>query len=92
MHVFRSSKLRGSSNTYTMSFTKPHKKKAHGEMSGDFGNSLFLEIDDTTYECFCKQDCIFQNVYKTHFALKKQIPFSLMCSNMYAQNDFIIVF
>ncbi|GBM56420.1 hypothetical protein AVEN_56106-1 [Araneus ventricosus] len=30
MDVRRSSKFRGSGCTYTLSFTKPHKKKTHG--------------------------------------------------------------
>ncbi|GBO37316.1 hypothetical protein AVEN_172610-1 [Araneus ventricosus] len=38
MRVRRSSKLRGNGGTYTLSFTKPYKKKSRGVMSGDLGS------------------------------------------------------
>ncbi|GBM58972.1 hypothetical protein AVEN_230086-1 [Araneus ventricosus] len=37
MRMRRSSKLRGSSGRYTLSFTKPHNKNSHASMSGDLG-------------------------------------------------------
>ncbi|GBN44266.1 hypothetical protein AVEN_100369-1 [Araneus ventricosus] len=43
--VRKSSKLLGSGSAYTLYFTKPHKKKSHGVMSGDLwgqGNIALL--------------------------------------------------